>query len=258
MNQGITERQIIVEDLLITYYTAGASSLQKCVVFLHGWRSNSTLWFDIFPPLIEAGYSIFALDFPGFGKSQSPKKALFLSDYVATVATFMQKLEIQQPVIIGHSHGGRVAIKMAVQDPKLMQKLVLVDSGGIKRETTDKNIKKNFAKVLKPLFSPSFMKPFKNRIYKAMGAEDYVATPQLKQTFLNIINEDLTTLLPKITNQTLILWGQNDQDTPLQDAWLMEKEISNAQLILLPEAAHYSFLDSPEEFKKHLMNFLQK
>jgi pimeloyl-ACP methyl ester carboxylesterase len=257
MSNGIKQQQIVLKDLLVTYYTAGESS-SKPLIFLHGWRSNSALWFGIFPKLLEAGYSIFALDFPGFGKSQMPKAAFFLQNYVDIVAEFMQKLDINKATVIGHSHGGRVSIKMAAQTPEKIENLVLVDSGGIKKETAEKNVKKGLAKMLKPFFAPSFMKPVKNKIYTMMGADDYVATPELQQTFLNVINEDLLPLLSKIKNNTLLLWGENDMDTPVGDGEVMKKNIPHSDLVVLKNAGHYSFLDQPEEFTKYLLEFLGK
>ena len=89
-----------------------------------------------------------------------------------------------------------------------------------------------------------------------MGAEDYVATPKLQQTFINIINEDLTDLLPKIVQPTLLIWGENDKDTPLSQARVMEQKIPNAKLAVFKGAGHFSFLDKREEFVKELINFL--
>jgi pimeloyl-ACP methyl ester carboxylesterase len=258
MNSAAAQKQLVVHDLLLTYYQVGEIPSEKILLFLHGWRSNSTLWFQLFPALKEAGYSILALDFPGFGKSQMPKQALFLQNYVDIVAEFMHKLGINKAAVIGHSHGGRVAIKLAAEQPERIEKLVLVDSSGIKTETMQKSMKKTVSKTLKPLFKPSFMQPLRRKVYQLMGAEDYVATPELTQTFVNIINEDLKPQLAHIKSDTLLLWGKEDKDTPIQDAEIMKASIPHATLIALEEAGHYSFLDKKEEFEQALLDFLKK
>ena len=67
----------------------------------------------------------------------------------------------------------------------------------------------------------------------------------MRETFKNIVNEDLKKYLKKINNETLILWGEIDKDTPLKDAYKIKKEIKNSALIILKNATHYSYLNYP-------------
>ena len=64
-------------------------------------------------------------------------------------------------------------------------------------------------------------------------------------TFRNVVNEDLRYYLPYIENETLLIWGEKDIDTPLKDAKLMQKKIKNSALIIYPTATHYSYLEYP-------------
>ena len=89
-----------------------------------------------------------------------------------------------------------------------------------------------------------------------MGSEDYLATPALQQTFINIINEDLISLLPKIKIPTLLIWGENDKNTPLADARTMEQTVSNSKLVILAKAGHFSFVDKIEEFVNNIKKFV--
>ena len=102
------------------------------------------------------------------------------------------------------------------------------------------------------------MKSTRDKIYKKMGAEDYVATPELKETFINVIDEDLTHYLEKITQQTLLIWGENDDATPVSQAKIMKEKIKNSKLIVVPNAGHFSFVDKPEIVGKEIFNFIQK
>ncbi|MFA6551596.1 MAG: alpha/beta hydrolase, partial [Patescibacteria group bacterium] len=201
-------------------------------------------------------YNIYALDFPGFGQSDTPKNNFYLKDYADTVESFIKKNNLENIIIIGHSFGGSIGIKIAADNPKYLKKLALVDSAGI-RKNSKINIKKIIAKILKPIFKLSFLKSTRVKIYQAMGAEDYLATPQLQKTFVNIVAEDLTVLLPKIKVPVLLVWGENDKDTPIEHARVMEREIPNAKLIIFEGAGHFSFLDKEDEFINNLQKFLE-
>jgi pimeloyl-ACP methyl ester carboxylesterase len=111
--------------------------------------------------------------------------------------------------------------------------------------------------MVKPLFRPKFMKGLKERIYKRISADDYTATPNLKETFLKIINEDLSGYLPKINQPTLIIWGENDKTTPLGDAKIMKEKIKNSKLVVLENAGHSCFLNKPKEFYDELIKFIR-
>ena len=257
MNQDIEQGKLVIQDLLINYYFTAVKKPVETLIFLHGWRSNSTLWFKTFPELYKDNYQIYAVDLPGFGLSQTPSKPLYLEDYMISIVEFMKKLEIESPIIIGHSHGGRVGIKLASMHPELLNKLVLVDSGGVRRESADLQLKKAMAKLVKPLFKLPFMKNLREKVYTAMGAEDYVATPELTKTFVNIIKEDLVPLLPTIKAQTLLIWGKEDTATPLEDAEVMKEKIPFSTLEIIDNAGHYSFFDKPDEFAKLLIKFIR-
>ena len=76
-------------------------------------------------------------------------------------------------------------------------------------------------------------------------------------TFKNVINEDLIFYLPSIENETLIIWGEKDKDTPLKDARLIQKKIKNSALIIYPKASHYSYLEYPILTNRIINIFLQ-
>jgi pimeloyl-ACP methyl ester carboxylesterase len=101
------------------------------------------------------------------------------------------------------------------------------------------------------------MQPLRLKLYQKIGAEDYVATPKLTRTFLNIVREDSTESMPKITAPTLIIWGENDQETPLEQGRKINSLISNSKFLILSRAGHYSFLDKTGQFTKELEKFLK-
>jgi len=250
--KNLQSKQIIIKDLLVNYYFKAGDTQRPVLLFLHGWRSEGRIWQKVMAHFSE--HNIYAIDFPGFGASDVPKNDFYLQDYADVVNDFIKKNNLENIIIIGHSFGGRVGIKLASDSPEYLKKLVLVDSAGIKIKKN--NFKKVIAKIVKPIFKLPFMSPVRTKIYQSMGAEDYIATPKLKQTFINIINENLAAILPKIKIPTLLIWGEKDEDTPLEYARIIEQRISGSKLVILKGAGHFSFLDKEEEFVDNLQKFL--
>lgn len=249
------EKQIVLNDLLVNYYfTETRSDAAPTVVFLHGWRSDSRAWNPVFRAMPD--YRIFAIDLPGFGRSQTPSGAITLDDYSSVVAEFIRKLNLQPVCLVGHSFGGRVAVKVAVSWPDLVSKLVLADSAGLKVNSPKKKVLTILAKIFHPLFRLPVLKDLRPKIYEAIGAEDYVATPRLTSTFVNVINEDLAPLLPRLRQKTLLVWGENDKETPLKFGELMARQIKDSAMVILKGAGHFSFIDQPQEFVRLLNRFL--
>lgn len=199
----------------------------------------------------------YALDLPGFGRSALPRGAFTIHDFAEVVADFIHKLDLKKVILVGHSFGGRVSIKLAAEHPDLIDKLILVDSAGIKLDEARSNIMGTAAKVLKPLFRPKFMKGIRHKIYESIGSVDYVATPELTQIYLEATREDLRKHFKDISVPTLLVWGEKDSSTPIEIANIMHKEIKNSDLIVFAGASHFSFLDEPEKFLKELIKFIR-
>ena len=250
-------RQAAVNDRLINYFYYPGNSEKPALVFLHGWRSEGAVWYNSVKLLKESADvgDIYCLDLPGFGASPAGQ-ALKLDDYCSTVSGFLDKLGLRRAILIGHSFGGRIAIKLAGTDAKRLVKIVLVDSAGLIHNKLWKSLISAVAKLAKPIFWPKFMRPIRSKIYWLMGAEDYVATPQLNKTFVQVIGEDLAPYLERIALPTLIIWGENDFETPIDDAKFMAKRIPGAELKTIKNAGHLSFLDQPEKFISYLKDFV--
>lgn len=251
-------RNIILKKKSVRYYSAGAAENEINIIFLHGWRSEALIWQKIIHTLPQDGFNCFALDLPGFGKSEAPTDFFTIQDYADVVLEFINKLKLTNVVLIGHSFGGRIAIKIAAENFLFIKSIVLVDSAGIKVTSLGSKIKLFFAKLVKPLFKLKFLKNAKKGIYKIIGSEDYLATPALQKTFVHIINEDLTQLLPLIEVPALLLWGEKDKNpnSSLEHALVMKNLIKDSKLMLIPNAAHFSFLDNPHSFIAKLKDFL--
>ena len=250
--------QIIINGLLTSYFFYPGENPKKIpsVIFLHGWGSSKEVWIPTVQNLQERGLASYCLDLPGFGKTELPPKAWRVEDYAEFVVDFFKKNNLSSTIVVGHSFGGRVAIVLAATHPELVTRLVLVDSAGVRTHPKAKKVLALIARFVRPFFRLRWTNPLRRKIYRLIGAEDYVATPALNQTFVNVIGEDLMHYLPQILQPTLIIWGRNDFTTPISYANQFLNNLKNARPIVLERAGHYSFLDAPDEFSQALETFI--
>jgi len=233
------------------------------ILLLHGWGANCEV-FRSTAEYLSKDFRVFSLDFPGFGRSDLPPQGWSISDYKGWLVRFLSYLQLDQVGVIAHSFGGRVSIKLAAENPNLIGMLVLVDSAGIRTKATFRAILvQRIFKSLRWLSQRRIIGPLVNplysSVYKRVASPDYQSTSGImRQTFLKVVNEDLRDFLPRIQSPTLIIWGENDEDTPVANARLMEKLIPDAGLVILKDAGHYSFLNKPVEFCMIVKNFFSK
>mgnify|MGYP003392590621 CR=1 FL=1 len=247
---------VIIKGLFINYHVLNKEGQTK-LVFLHGWRSNGLAFQKAAETLASEDFAVYCPDLPGFGESDMPAGSFSISDYRDIVSEFIEKAGIKGCVVIGHSFGGRVAIRLLSGNPEIAKKLVLIDSAGFPSRRK-KKAWAFFAKIVRPLFSLKLMSGARKSIYRLIGAEDYVATPELKETFVNIVDEDLTGYLSSISQPTLIVWGENDKETPVEFARKMGDMIPDSSVKIIKNAGHFSFLDDPQEFNRLIIEFLKK
>lgn len=241
---------IELEGIKASYEYAGKGDT---IVLMHGWGGSALSFKPVFDYLSKS-YKVYAFDFPGFGESDSPPEAWGTGDYGKFFMNFLKAMMIEKTNIIAHSFGGRVAIWLAANFPEKVNKLVLVNSAGIRPKRTFKyHIKVAVAKIGKQVFSHSIFGRYGGRllnvVYRLVGSKDYhQQTGIMRSTLVKVVNEDLRALLSKIVAPTLLIWGENDKDVPLAYARLMEKEIKDAGLVILKGAGHFSYLDRFADF----------
>lgn len=256
MKKQIQEKKIIIGDLVINYFEKSGN--ENAVIFLHGWRLDGGIWLKIIKSLNQLKHSFYSLDLPGFGKSTIPPFSFTVGDYSDVIKEFIEKLKLKNVCLVGHSFGGQVTIKVAVSYPPLVKKLVLINCAGVKRKTFWKKIKKIIAKILKPIFVLFPLKSLRRKLYQAIGAEDYLATPHLRDIFLNIIKDDIIQELPLISQNTLVVWGEKDKITPLPLGRLIKQKIRFSNFVILKNQGHSDFFEKSEEFLESFSNFLNK
>lgn len=230
------------------------------VVLMHGWGCDLSIWNGVYDHLEKAGFRVTSLDFPGFGESVEPSVPWGMEEYAAWFEKFLATRGIEDPVLIGHSFGGRVALIHASRKP--VGKVVLVDAAGVKpRRSAGYYMKVLSFKAFKCLAPIVLGKRKATELIEARrakaGSADYnAASPTMRGTLSRVVNEDLRRFMPSISAPTLLVWGEKDTATPLKDAKTMERLISDAGLVVFPGAGHYSFLERPAQFAAILDSFL--
>lgn len=226
------------------------------IILLHGWGSSSQA-FEYLAKGIETQYTVYRIDLPGFGKSEEPPHAYHLDDYVLFLRTFIEQLEMTTPILLGHSFGGRMAIRYTSRYKDVKQ-LILVDSAGIK----PKGHFKTKLKIYKYKLQKKWYKLTKNvsnyqRLVTHSGSSDYQnATPILKQTLSYVVSEFLEQDLKQIDVDTLLIWGKEDKTTPYEEGMKMNRLIKHSGLVTIQKAGHFPFVDEPYVFYKILYSYL--
>lgn len=230
----------------VFYKISGARSL-PVNIFLHGWGQTGECFSDAISSL--KGFCNISVDFPPFGKSTEPQGWSVFS-YANMLISLCEALNIKKCNLIAHSFGGRVAILVSSLQSGLVDRLVLVGSAGMKpRRKLGYYLKVFRYKLLK----------FFGRKPKNAGSSDYNAlSDNMKQTFVSIVNTHLEEYCKNISAKTLIVFGENDIETPIYMAKRLKKLIKGSKLVILPHAGHFCFQERSMQFKRLLTNFLTK
>ena len=251
------EKDIQIQGLNFHYKESGAG---YPVVLMHGWGCDLHIFAQL-EALLNQHFKVYTIDFPGFGKSQEPNNIWGTSEYEAHFKNFLQELHIENPILIGHSFGGRIAIRVAKDTP--VRKMILMGSAGVKpKRSMEYYLKVYSFKAMKffaqlPLIYNLFGKEMIEKRRKKAGSADYRNASNIMRGILSkVVNEDLRHFMPNIKAPTLLIFGENDTATPVADGRIMEKLIPDAGLVVMKNAGHYVFLDQRDQVHAIINHFL--
>lgn len=240
--------QILIDGMKIEYHASGSG---KDVLLLHGWGVDSATM-EPMRQHLEASCHAVSVDLPGFGESEAPPFAWTVYDYADFVERFIAALGLTDPILLGHSFGGRLSIILGSRG--VGSRLILTDAAGILPKRSWKYYVRVYSyKAAKKIFSIPPLRPLKDKVLKIWiknnPSSDYSqAQGVMRKIFVQVVNEDLQPLLEKINRSTLLIWGADDTATPLSDGKLMEKLIPDAGLVVFEDCGHYPFLQQPRRF----------
>lgn len=246
---------IKISDLEIYYQEAGKG---KDLILLHGWKQDvSSFWGLV--ELLKDDFKLYLVDLPGFGRSDVPKKPFTVSDYSQIIKKFIEEKKIKKPIVLGHSLGGRIAIKLASENPNLIDKLILEDAAGIKpKQDPFKPLFYVAAKAFR-YFIPNIFnlkEKIRHLFYKKIES-DYLNAGALMGTLTNILDEDLTPDLKKIESEALLIWGEKDpnKEASLANGKKMYRLIENSRIEVFEGVGHFPHLEKPVLFASYVKDF---
>lgn len=249
-----------IKGLKTEYQIWGEGSIP--VLLLHGWGASFDTYRGIAAALGDR-CRLYAVNFPGCGGTETMHEPWNLDDYCDFVLEFINAMKLDNPIMIGHSHGGRVVMKTVADGRVNPPEIVLLDAAGLipKKSFRQKMRARNFKIIKRVLTLPPLKNHTQSMLDRARahyGSADYNAAPEaLRKTLVNLVNTDIREILPNIKCPTLLIWGENDTATPLEDAKTIESLIPDAGLCIIKDTGHFSFCEKPYEAHAILRSFIK-
>ena len=222
----------------------------KAIVYLHGWGQNIEMMKPIADPFSD-DFNIVIIDLPGFGLSDEPKTVWTLYDYVECIKYILDELKIDNPILIGHSFGGKISLLYSSKYN--VKKLVLLASP-YRKEIKKESLKLKTLKKLKKVPGINKLEGFAK---KHIGSTDYKnASDTMRKILVEHVNLDITDEVKKIKCPTLIIWGTNDTAVSLECAYELEKMIDDAGVVVYEGCTHYAYLERLNQTINVLKSFI--
>jgi len=268
---------IKVGNLKTRYWALGNEGTP--VILIHGLGASADIWMHNVEALAKQ-HQVYALDLAGFGRSDKPGPSFSPLDYAPFLDDFINALNIERVSLIGQSLGGGIALHYAIQFPKKVDKLALVDNAGLGKEVIW-TLRLMSLPLVGELFSyPSrkgieifFRLAVRNRALVTKELVDLYydifSQPGSQQWFLKILRQivnirgareeilrPIMNNLQEITQPVLIVWGEKDRVLPLKHAYFAKEKLRNAELEVMEGCGHIPFFERSEEFNKAVLSFL--
>lgn len=253
------EKSFEYEGISVGYTDEGAG---PAIVVMHGWGCTGATLASVARVALECGRRVVSIDFPGHGRSEEPPAVWGVEEYTRCLEALIEREGLGRPALLGHSFGGRVGILYASRHPEGVERMVLIDSAGLKPRRGLRYYYKVYTfKAVKRMLYLLHGRAAAEEILEARrkrgGSADYAAaSPRMRAVLSRVVNEDLRDRLPLIGCPTLLIWGEDDRATPLDDARYMAAHIRDAGLVSYAGAGHYCFLDRPAQVAAVLKSFL--
>lgn len=260
------ERDAVFGGDILTVHAGPAKA--PTVLLVHGLGQNGfTDWLPVIPQL-ALRYRVLALDLPGFGYSASPPGKYSPRNYARVLSALLARHANGPAIVIGHSLGGAVALRLAADHPAQVSKLVLVNAAGILQRTAF--VKHSVVPASVDSMPPILKEPAARvrdwgnavieRVFslprdptRVLRASDLAWALLLKDrsnvnAALALIDEDFSAAVHTVRQPVHILWGEADTVAPLRTGQLLAKRLPRAQLATLPGVGHTPMETAPQSF----------
>ena len=245
---------IEIDGLKINYKLEGEG---KPVILMHGWQQNLLMMDYIFNHL-KNNFKVLSFDFCGHGESDDPKTPWGVSDYTKNLEKIIETFNMENPILIGHSFGCRVAITYASYNK--VNKMILTGAAGIKpKRSFYYHVRVKTYKFLKKLVNAVGSESLTKALEGKFGSSDYKNTKGvMRETFVKVVNDDVSSILEKIECPTLLVWGEFDEAVPLSMGKTMEANMKDAALVVFEKDDHFAYFHQWQRFNLVIDAMLEK
>lgn len=249
--------EVAIKELKINYKIFGGG---KPFLVLHGWGSSSERWQKVAELIAEKGYLVIVPDLPGFGKSNEPPVAWSLDNYVEWLSEFTEKIpELQNGFYLaGHSFGGALVAKFSLKYNQKVEKLFLISAACVRKNTFVKKFFYRLSKIAKVFYFLPYYEEFRKAVYKfIIRKSDYLnQNGVMKETYIKGLLDDLSYKISFIKTPTVIIWGDKDDLTPLEQGEFISNKISSSKLVIIGGADHSLHIKIPEVLAEEIIKNL--
>jgi pimeloyl-ACP methyl ester carboxylesterase len=220
------------------YRTTNHQTSTTPIVLLHGWGGSKDSFVHIERTLSLAGHMVINVDLYGFGDSPEPEAHYGIHEYAAGVRNLLDQLGYSQYYLIGHSFGGRLCLLLG-SDARI-KRIILCAAAGMRPRRGMRYHTKVAHYKMRKLFGLDVA---------GFGSSDYKSLSEaMRPVFVRIVNQHLEGQLPAVSAATLIVWGKQDDQTPLYMARRLHRGIKGSGLIVLDQAGHYCYMEHGGKF----------
>jgi pimeloyl-ACP methyl ester carboxylesterase len=230
------------------------------LILIHGAGGSYLYW----PPEIRhrGGGGILAIDLPGHGESSGNVEES-IEAYVLVMVEFLDKLEINQAVLAGHSMGGAIAQRMSLDYPDRVKGLILVGAGaklGVNPQLIrDCSSEESYPKAISQILEWSFSQQADQKLVRLAGERMEEMPPTVLHADFNACSAfDIRGHVGEIKQPTLIICGEDDQMTPVRFSEYLAERIRRSRLEVIPEASHMVLLEKPEIMARLVDDFMDE
>ena len=232
------------------------------IIWLHGWGQTHASLLPLAELMINRAANVL-FDLPGFGETARLADGATTTDYAAALAEEVSALPAGKRVFVGHSFGCRIALRLAVDRPELVAGLVLIAPAGLPRRRSAlwrfRAALLRFIGRLARFVDRSLGSGFHGRFAERFGSADYRNAGPLRETFVKVVNEDLSDVARQISQPVEIVVGEADSEAPPEISRRYEQLIENAELTVLPGFGHLDILSrGRHQLEARLLRFLKE
>lgn len=270
------DRYTQVDGLRTRYWEMGEG---PPLVLVHGLGASVEIWERNIGALSEA-HHVYAPDLLGYGRTEKPEIDYTLEAFVDFVVAFMDAMALSRADLLGHSLGGAIVLRLAIEHPERVDRLVVADGAAI-----GEHMSLSLRLVALPLVGELLLRPRREKTAQALRAlyhdptlvteeliehnYEMITMPGAQRAYLSTVRNLATPLgirdevrsaikarLDEVKAPVLLLWGAEDQLVPVDDAVAARERLADAQLVVIEAAGHNVMVERPERFNEAVRSFL--